>query len=262
MEVLTPRTLREALFTSAGRPDALVVQGGTDVLVDLNFGRVKPRAVLNLAEIDELRGWRPIPEGVRLGSAVTFAELAAPPLSKLLPALGEAARTVGSPQIRNRATVGGNLATGSPAGDSLPALAIAGAELELASATARRTLALEAFLQGPRHTALEPGELIVAVRVPVSRMRQTFMKVGPRNSMTIAVASLALTADRDRGCIRAACGSVGPVVRAVETPIEESDRLPDRLAAVASPIDDVRGTAAYRRHAVRVLAVRALERCL
>jgi len=105
-------------------------------------------------------------------------------------------------------------------------------------------------------------ELIVAVHVRPSGARQTFMKVGPRNAMVIAVASLALAVDRERGELRAAYGSAGPVPRLVRAPLDEADGFPDRVAEAASPIDDVRGTAAYRRHALRVLSARALERCL
>jgi CO/xanthine dehydrogenase FAD-binding subunit len=157
--------------------------------------------------------------------------------------------------------VGGNLGTASPAGDALPPLLVAEAEVELASAAGRRTLPLGAFLVGPKKNGLAADELIVSVRIRPSRARETFMKVGPRNAMVIAVASLALAVDRERGEIRAAYGSAGPVARLVRAPLDEADGFPDRVAEDASPIDDVRGSAAYRRHALRVLTARALERC-
>jgi CO/xanthine dehydrogenase FAD-binding subunit len=184
------------------------------------------------------------------------------PLAVEMPALAEASRTVGSPQIRNRGTIGGNLGTASPAGDALPPLLIEDAELELASVRGTRLVPLTEFLVGPKRNALADDELIVAALVHPSGARQTFMKVGPRNAMVIAVCSLALVADRERGEIRASFGSAGPIPGLVSCPIEESERFPERVAAAASPIDDIRGTAAYRRHALRVLTRRALDRCV
>jgi CO/xanthine dehydrogenase FAD-binding subunit len=262
VEVLTPRSLEEALRLKAELPDALPIQGGTDVMVDVNFDRARPPAFLNLNEVEELRGWAREDGVVRLGSALTYAEAMAPELAELLPALAEASRTVGGPQIRNRGTIGGNLATTSPAGDALPPLLVEAAEVEVASTRGARTLSLQEFLVGPKRNALERDELILAVRLRPSRAPQTFMKVGPRNAMVIAVVSLALSADRERGELRAAFGSAGPVPGLVTAQLEARADFPDQVAQAASPIDDVRGTAAYRRHALRVLAARALERCL
>ncbi len=260
MDVLTPRTLDEALRLRAETAGAWPIQGGTDVMVELNFDRARPAALLNLNEVAELRGWSRENGTLRLGAGLTYTECRRE-LGELLPALAEAARTVGSPQIQNRGTLGGNLGTASPAGDALPPLLVEEAEVELAGAEGRRTLALEEFLVGPKKNALGPGELVVSVRVRPSGARQTFMKVGPRNAMVIAVASLALAVDREREEIRAAFGSAGPVPALVRAPLDEVDGFPDRVAEAASPIDDVRGTAAYRRHALRVLTTRALVRC-
>jgi CO/xanthine dehydrogenase FAD-binding subunit len=185
-----------------------------------------------------------------------------PPLAELLPALAEASRTVGGPQIRNRATIGGNLGTASPAGDALPPLLIGDAVIELASLRGERTVQLNEFLLGPKRNALAEDELIAGVRVSADAARQTFMKVGPRNAMVISVVSLALAVDRERDEVRAAFGSAGPVPALVTAPLSELDGFPDRVAAAASPIDDVRGSAAYRRHALRVLTARAVERCV
>jgi CO/xanthine dehydrogenase FAD-binding subunit len=121
---------------------------------------------------------------------------------------------------------------------------------------------LTEFLVGPKRNALEPDELIVAVRLAPSGQPQTFMKVGPRNAMVIAVCSLAIVADRERGELRAAYGSAGPVPALVTAALDERDAFAELVAAAATPIDDVRGSAAYRRHALRVLAQRGLERCL
>jgi len=262
VDVLTPRSLDEALRAKADVPDALPIEGGTDVMVELNFDRRRPDALLNLNEVDELRGWSRDDGSVRLGASLTYAEAMEAPLAELLPALAEAARTVGSPPIRNRGTIGGNLGTASPAGDALPPLLVEGAEVELASVRGTRLLPLTEFLVGPKRNALAPDELIVAVHVRPSEAPQTFMKVGPRNAMVIAVVSLALVADRERGELRASFGSAGPVPGLVAAPLAERDGFAELVAAAASPIDDVRGTAAYRRHAVRVLTGRALDRCL
>jgi CO/xanthine dehydrogenase FAD-binding subunit len=259
VDVLTPRTLDEALAQRAEHPGAVPIQGGTDLMVALNFDHSRPETIVNLAEVAELRGWSREDDGrLRLGAGLTCTEIEEGPLREALPALAEAARTVGSPQIRNRATIGGNLGTASPAGDAIPPLLIADGEVELASVRGSRRLPLQDFLVGPKRNVLEPDELIVAVRV-TSGGPETFMKVGPRNAMVIAVCSLALRAN---GELRAAYGSAGPVVGLVRAPLEEADSFADRVAEAASPIDDVRGTAAYRRHALKVLTTRALERTL
>jgi CO/xanthine dehydrogenase FAD-binding subunit len=262
MDVITPRSLDEAVRLKSELPDARFVQGGTDILVELNFDRSRPPALINLNDVAELRGWSRENGTLTLGSGLTYAEAMSSPLAGALPALAEASRTVGSPQIRNRGTLGGNLGTSSPAGDALPPLLLEDATIEVASVRGGRALPLAQFLVGPKRNALEPDELIVAVRVSPSGARQTFMKVGPRNAMVIAVCSLALSVDRDRGEVRAAYGSAGPVVALVRAPLDEADGFAAVVAAACSPIDDLRGTAAYRRHAVRVLAERALERCL
>jgi CO/xanthine dehydrogenase FAD-binding subunit len=262
VEVLTPRSLPEALALKAERPDAVPIQGGTDVMVELNFDRARPEALLNLNEVAELRGWERVDGVVRLGAGLTYTQAMASELAGLLPALAEASRTVGSPQIRNRGTIGGNLGTSSPAGDALPPLFLEGAEVELASVRGERVVRLSEFLLGPKENALAEDELIVGVRLRPSGDRQTFMKVGPRNAMVIAVCSLALAVDRERGEVRAAYGSAGPVVALVTGSLDERGSFPERVAGAAQPIDDVRGTARYRRHALRVLAARALERVL
>jgi CO/xanthine dehydrogenase FAD-binding subunit len=262
VEVLTPRSLDEALQHRSERPEAHPIAGGTDVMVELNFDRLRPDGLLNLNEVPELRGWARENGTLRLGAGLTYAEAMRPPLAELLPALAEGSRTVGSPQIRNRGTIGGNLGTASPAGDALPPLLVEQADVELASVRGTRSLPLQEFLVGPKQNALRPDELVTAVRLSPSGAPQTFMKVGPRNAMVIAVVSLTLLADRERAELRASFGSAGPVPGLVAAPLGERESFPEQVAAAASPIDDVRGTAAYRRHALRVLTARALERCL
>jgi len=262
VDVLTPRSLEEALRLKAERPDAVPIQGGTDVMVDLNFDRERPSLLLNLNEVAELRGWSRESGTIRLGAALTYTEAMESRLAGALPALAEASRTVGGPQIRNRATVGGNLGTASPAGDALPPLLIVDAVVELASVNGARTMALTEFLTGPKTNALADEELITGVHARADAGSQTFMKVGPRNAMVIAVVSMALTVDRERDEVRAAFGSAGPVPGLVREPLAELEGFAERVAAAASPIDDVRGSAAYRRHALKVLTTRAVERCL
>jgi CO/xanthine dehydrogenase FAD-binding subunit len=255
VDVLTPRTLEEALRLKSERPEALPIQGGTDVMVELNFDRARPPALLNLNELAELRGWSQANGRLRLGAGLTYAEAMQTPL----PALAEASRTVGGPQIRNRGTIGGNLGTSSPAGDALPPLLVCDAHVRVASVRGERTLPLADFVTGVKRNALADDELILDVDVDAEPGRQTFLKVGPRNAMVISVVSLALRVD---GGLIASFGSAGPVPGLVSAPLEDAESFPEQVAAAAAPIDDVRGTAAYRRHALRVLTKRALERCL
>ncbi|HUZ81124.1 MAG TPA: FAD binding domain-containing protein [Gaiellaceae bacterium] len=259
MDVLTPRTLAEALRLKAEHPHAWPVQGGTDVMVALNFDRGRPESVLNLNEVGELRGFTREDGVLRLGSGVTYSEVEHGPLREALPALAEASRTVGSPQIRNRGTIGGNLGTSSPAGDALPPLVVEGAEVECASVRGTRRVGLVDFVTGVKRNVLEPDELITAIWVTPSHAPQTFMKVGPRNAMVIAVVSLAVSAGDE---LRASFGSASPRPVLVTAPRDEADTFAERVAAAASPIDDVRGSERYRRHALRVLTERALKRVL
>ena len=262
MEVLTPRTLDEALGLKAERLEARPIAGGTDLLVELNFDRTRPETILNLAEVPELKGWSRENGSIRLAAGLTYTEAMLPELAELLPALAEASRTVGSPQIRNRGTIGGNLGTASPAGDAHPPLLVEDAAVELGSVRGVRMVPLTEFFLGPKQNALAEDELVLAVRIDPSGQPQTFMKVGPRNAMVIAVCSLAVLADRERGELRAAYGSAGPVPALVTAPFDARADFPGLVAAAASPIDDVRGTAAYRRHALEVLTKRALDRVL
>jgi CO/xanthine dehydrogenase FAD-binding subunit len=259
VEVLTPRTLDEALRLKSEHSGAVPIQGGTDLMVALNFDRARPETMLNLNEVSELRGWSRSGDALRLGSGLTYAELEHGPLREVLPALAEASRTVGSPQIRNRGTIGGNLGTSSPAGDALPPLLVEAAEIECSSVRGVRTVPLVEFVTGVKQNVLEPDELITAVLITPSGAPQTFMKVGPRNAMVIAVVSLAVSAGDE---LRASFGSASPRPVLVTAPRAEADSFPERVAAAASPIDDVRGTERYRRHALRVLTERALKRVL
>ena len=273
MKAFASATLEEALELRKKRPEAVPVAGGTDLMVELNARRLRPAALLDLSRVEELREWGRDDGRVFVGAGVTFArierELGA------FPPLVEAARSVASPQIRNRATIGGNLATASPAGDSLPVLAAYDADVVVASLDGTRRVPLQTFLVGPKRTSLAPDELVVGVEWEVLTGPGSFAKVGRRNAMVIAIASVCV--QEDAGHVRLALGSVAPtVVRAplAERFVEDLDwsdpaTLAEfgRLAASeARPIDDLRGTAAYRRRVVEVLARRALaaaweERC-
>ena len=258
MDVLSPRTLDDALRLKSELPDARLIQGGTDVMVALNFDRLRPSVLLNLNEVEELRGWSEENGALRLGAALTYTAAMEPKLAARLPALAEAARTVGSPQIRNRGTIGGNLGTSSPAGDAFPPLLIEQSEVECMSVRGSRRVSLEEFVTGVKRNVLAPDELITAVLVAPSGTSQTFMKIGPRNAMVIAVVSLAVSVGDE---LRASFGSASPTPVVVRAPRDEAGSFPERVGAAAAPIDDVRGTATYRRHALRVLTRRALERC-
>ncbi len=289
MTTLVPDRLDDALSALADDSGLTVLAGGTDLMVEVNYGHTRPDGVLSLRRLAELRNWHTVPgdgdgdgDGneageVVLGAATTYTTLLGPELATLLPALAQAARTVGSPQIRNTGTIGGNLATASPAGDTLPVLAAHGASVELASTAGRRTVTVTDFLTGPKRTALRPGELITAVRVPLVPGPAEFLKIGVRNAMVIAVANCALVVDPGPRTVRCALGSVGPVpMQDPEAEAWVADRLDwdggaacdpavaaefgARMAAASRPIDDHRATADYRRHAVGVLARRALLR--
>jgi len=261
MDFLQPTTWADALAAKAERPEAVPIAGGTDLMVGLNFGQPPPPALLDLTRLPELAEWDRDGGTVRIGAGVTYRSVVAD-LAGLCPGLAAASRTVGSPQIRNRATIGGNLGTASPAGDAHPPLLVEDATVEIGSSRGVRTLPLTEFFLGPKRNALAEDELVLAVRIDPSGEPQTFMKVGPRNAMVIAVCSLAVGVDRERGELRAAYGSAGPVPALVTAPLDARADFPQLVADASSPIDDVRGTAAYRRHALMVLTKRALDRVL
>ncbi|CAN5646105.1 FAD binding domain-containing protein [soil metagenome] len=278
MNFTRPATLQEALEHKAEHPDAVPLAGGTDLLVDLNFDRRRPSSILDLTRVEELTQRSRSGARVTLGAGVTYARIVAE-VARELPGLALASRTIGSPQIRNRATIGGNLGTASPAGDALPPLMACGAEIELASVRGARTVPMRDFLAGPKRNVAEPDELIIAVHLPVAPGPQQFSKIGTRNAMVIAVAAFAVSIDREARTIGTGIGSAGPVIlRAddaagfVASALEEEGlwdsprpiaaatlmRFGELVAGAARPIDDVRGTAAYRRHALSVMAQRTL----
>jgi CO/xanthine dehydrogenase FAD-binding subunit len=272
MDLVQPDTWAEALTAKAERPDLLPIAGGTDVMVDINVGRSRPAGLLDLTRVGEIGTWSVEDDVVRMGAGVTYAQVEAD-LAGLVPGLAMASRTVGSPQIRNRGTVAGNLGSASPAGDAHPPLLAAGATVEVESVRGRRLVPAADFFTGVKRNALEPDELIRAVRVPVTGGPQQFAKIGTRNAMVIAVASFALALHPAARRVGTGIGSAAPTPRPApaaedllageldwdgRTPLGTSAvrRFGELVAAAADPIDDVRGSAAYRRHALAVMAAR------
>jgi len=274
MEFLQPASWDEALEAKAAHPEALPLWGGTDVMVEMNFGRARPEAILDLTRVDELTRWDRDNGSFRIGAGVTYTR-AIDELGAELPGLAIASRTVGSPQIRNRGTIGGNLGSSSPAGDALPPLYASNAVIEVASSRGERRIGIEEFITGPKRNVLEPDELIAAFHMPAARGGQQFAKIGTRNAMVIAVCSFAVSIDRDAKTVGTCIGSAAPtprrareaeefVTQAVDWDTGEIEstvleRFGQLVAQAASPIDDQRGTAGYRRHALAVLAKRSLK---
>ncbi|GIH74270.1 FAD binding domain-containing protein [Planobispora longispora] len=274
MDFLRPTTWAEALAAKADRPEAVPIQGGTDVMVELNFDLHRPAALLDLNQVAELAEWTSEEDGrLRVGAGVPYVRLIAE-LGNRLPGLAQAARTVGSPQIRNRGTVGGNLGAASPAGDSHPPLLAGDAVIEVESAARGvRMIPAAEFYVGVKRSALEPDELIRAFRMSPATGPQYFSKVGTRNAMVIAVCSFAIALHPAERRVGTGIGSAAPTPRralaAEEFLAAELDwdarldpavlaRFGELAAEAASPIDDVRGTADYRRHAIGVMARRTL----
>jgi CO/xanthine dehydrogenase FAD-binding subunit len=278
MEFIQPTTWDEALAAKAARPEALPIAGGTDVMVDLNFDRTRPEAIIDLTRVPELREWAADDGRLRVGAGVSYARVIAE-LADPLPGLALASRTVGSPQIRNRGTIGGNLGSASPAGDAHPPLLAARAEVELASERGTRRVPAREFFLAPKRSVLGGDELIAAVHIPRARGPEQFAKIGTRNAMVIAACSFALSLDPEGRRVGTGIGSAGPTPLVageaesfLEGVLEESggwegggplpdsalDRFGELVAAAARPIDDVRSTAAYRVHALGVLARRTL----
>jgi len=275
VEFLQPSTWDDALAAKAAHPSAVPIAGGTDVMVELNFDRHRPPALLDLTRVRELTEWATDGPLLRVGAGVTYRQLIVE-LGEALPGLAMASRTVGSPQIRNRGTVGGNLGSASPAGDAHPPLLASDAVVELASVRGARRVPVAEFFTAPKRSVLAPDELIAAFLVAPATGPQQFAKVGTRNAMVIAVCSFALALHPAERRVGTGIGSAAPTPRrapaaeeflAGALPWDSHGPLQDAIvaefgalvAAAASPIDDVRGTAAYRRTALSVMAQRTLR---
>ena len=278
MDFLRPGSWAEALAAKAEQPAAAPLAGGTDLMVEINFDRRRPEALLDLNPIAELADWAVEDGQLVLGATLPYARVITE-LGDRLPGLAMASRTIGSPQIRNRGSIGGNLGSASPAGDSHPVLLALNATVEVASARGSRLIPVDEFYLGPKRSALAPDELIRAVRIPTGAGPCQFAKVGTRNAMVIAVCSFAVALHPAVGSVRTGIGSAAPTpLRATaaeeflagelgstgawdsraELPPAVSARFGELVAEAAAPIDDVRGTARYRRQALAVLARRTL----
>jgi CO/xanthine dehydrogenase FAD-binding subunit len=278
VDVVLPRTLDEALERRAADPESVPIAGGTDLMVEINFDKIRPQTLIDVSRLPELRELRSDDGEVFLGAGVIYSRIL-----RELPhqrALAQASRGVGSPQIRNAGTIGGNLGTASPAGEALPVLAAHDAEIGLVAGGRERWVPWDEFLVGVKRTTLQPDELILGARFRTLSGPQSYSKIGTRNAMVISIAMLCFAMDRPGRTVRVALGAVAPTaVRATDAetflaaeleragawdeltapvPDDVADGFAERVVAAAKPIDDVRGTAAYRRHAVRVLARRAL----
>ncbi len=277
--VIAPRSLADALAHLHANPSLEPLAGGTDLMVEVNHGGRRPETILALDRVPELQGWRRDGDRLVVGAGCTYTEMLATDFAGLAPALAQAARTVGSPQIRNAGTLGGNIATASPAGDTLPVLMALDATIVIAGVAGERSATLDEVITGVKRTSIAPDELIVAVSVPVAAGPQEYLKIGTRNAMVISVAGFALALDTTAQTVGASVGSVTATpVRANEAeefavnhidwsnPTDTDPGVPARfgelVATVARPIDDHRSTAEYRRHGIEVMARRAMERCL
>lgn len=278
MRTAHPTTVDEAVDALAAMPGAHLLAGGTDFCVEVNFGLRRPPSVVALRRVAELRGHEVAPDHVRIGAGTTYTDMGAGELASVLPALAAAARTVGSPQIRNAGTLGGNVATASPAGDTLPLLVALDARVRLRGQGGERVVPLDELITGVKRTLVGPDEVVVDVVVDRCRGPQEFLKVGTRNAMVISIASVAVVMDLDARTVRVGLGSVAPVpCRCPEAEAHASEaidwdgpsaseaalaRFGELAAQACAPITDHRSTADYRRHAVQVIARRALERCV
>lgn len=275
MSVLIPHSIAEATQMLAENPDSTMLNGGTDLMVEVNFNHRRPTSVLLLRNIPQLREWSKDESNntITIGAGLPYSQMEKGEIASLVPALAQAARTVGSPQIRAAGTMGGNLGTCSPAGDTLPVLSALGAIIHLTSVNGTREVPFSEFMVGPKKNSRQANEIIAAVTLPTTGERQGYSKVGVRNAMVISVASACFAIVNNTP--RLAMGSVGPtILRATDAEAFLATSAPDlnaitddvarefgRIASQeARPIDDHRSTAAYRSHAIGVLAARLAQR--
>lgn len=278
MTVIVAKELTTALAALREHDDARLIQGGTDLMVEINFNHVKPTTMVSLRDVEALRTIRTDTAGIlTIGSGVPYSVIEGEPVLSAIPALAQAARTVGSPQIRAAGSLGGNLGTCSPAGDTLPVMFALDAMIHLNTLDSSRVVSIHDFMTGVKRSVRQHDEIITAIDFPIVRGWQGYSKVGVRNAMVISVASACLVADLENANVRIALGSVGPtIIRCRESEawlkstqdlsagqtisIDVANEFGRRAAAESSPIDDHRSTAEYRRHAISVLASRLLRK--
>jgi len=278
MTVIVAKELTTALTALREHGDARLIQGGTDLMVEINFNHVKPTTMISLRDIESLRTIRRDQPGIiSIGSGVPYSIIEGEPVLSEIPALAQAARTVGSPQIRAAGSLGGNLGTCSPAGDTLPVMFALDAMIHLSTIDSSRVVSIHDFMTGVKRSVRQHDEIITTIDFPIINGWQGYSKVGVRNAMVISVASACLVADHENADVRIALGSVGPTIircRAAEAwlkstldlstreaiSLDVANEFGRRAAEESSPIDDHRSTAQYRRHAISVLASRLLRK--
>ena len=278
MTVIVAKELTTALTALREHGDARLIQGGTDLMVEINFNHVKPTTMISLRDIESLRTIRRDQPGMlSIGSGVPYSIIEGEPVLSEIPALAQAARTVGSPQIRAAGSLGGNLGTCSPAGDTLPVMFALDAMIHLSTVDSSRVVSIHDFMTGVKRSVRQHDEIITTIDFPIIDGWQGYSKVGVRNAMVISVASACLVADHENADVRIALGSVGPTIircRAAEAwlkstldlstreaiSLDVANEFGRRAAEESSPIDDHRSTAQYRRHAISVLASRLLRK--
>ena len=278
MTVIVAKELTTALTALREHADARLIQGGTDLMVEINFNHVKPTTMVSLRDIEALRTIRSNTAGIMtIGSGVPYSVIEGEPVLSAIPAMAQAARTVGSPQIRAAGSLGGNLGTCSPAGDTLPVMFALDATIHLNTFDSSRVVSIHDFMTGVKRSVRQHDEIITAIDFPIVRGWQGYSKVGVRNAMVISVASACLVADHENANVRIALGSVGPtIIRCRESEawlkstqdlsaaqsisLDVANEFGRRAAAESSPIDDHRSTAEYRRHAISILASRLLRK--
>jgi len=278
MTVIVAKELTTALTALREHGDARLIQGGTDLMVEINFNHVKPTTMISLRDIESLRTIRRDQPGIiSIGSGVPYSIIEGEPVLSEIPALAQAARTVGSPQIRAAGSLGGNLGTCSPAGDTLPVMFALDAMIHLSTVDSSRVVSIHDFMTGVKRSVRQHDEIITTINFPIINGWQGYSKVGVRNAMVISVASACLVADHENADVRIALGSVGPTIircRAAEAwlkstldlstreaiSLDVANEFGRRAAEESSPIDDHRSTAQYRRHAISVLASRLLRK--
>ena len=278
MTVIVAKELNTALAALREHHDARLIQGGTDLMVEINFNHVKPTTMISLRDVASLRTIRRDQPGtLSIGSGVPYSVIEGEPVLSEIPALAQAARTVGSPQIRAAGSLGGNLGTCSPAGDTLPVMFALDAIIHLNTLDSTRVVSIHDFMTGVKRSVRQHDEIITSIDFPIINGWQGYSKVGVRNAMVISVASACLVADHENANVRIALGSVGPTIircREAEAWLKSSQDLSAgqsisldvanefgrRAAGESSPIDDHRSTAQYRRHAISVLASRLLRK--
>jgi len=278
MTVIVAKELTTALTALREHGDARLIQGGTDLMVEINFNHVKPTTMISLRDIESLRTIRRDQPGIiSIGSGVPYSIIDGAPVLSAIPALAQAARTVGSPQIRAAGSLGGNLGTCSPAGDTLPVMFALDAMIHLSTVDSSRVVSIHDFMTGVKRSVRQHDEIITTIDFPIINGWQGYSKVGVRNAMVISVASACLVADHENADVRIALGSVGPTIircRAAEAwlkstldlstreaiSLDVANEFGRRAAEESSPIDDHRSTAQYRRHAISVLASRLLRK--